>query len=718
MVIPPISRLGFRSEVDNKDEYEASCKSMANEIDELIGKNQVPVHAEEFALIILDHMRRLRCDDAKTKAAVMVLMISANLWNGFSSAESVIPSVNSHLTLFQQVIERFYPFVKLGHIIVSFEAKQESKTLVKDFYISENMPHSPKPKIGLFVVRTEDISKSSCIMHPQEVSFLLNGKSVEKRVNISMDSGPQLPTNVTNLVYPGANLLQAIGCFRDRYPFAIGSYFIVIAFAEVMLLPDKPLLKDYVHSEVTESNSDCDIMEGPSRISLSCPISRTRIKLPVKGHSCKHLQILEEVGSNASDVVISADGSWRVVTENNENVDLVPETTHEHGDPKSLLTSGPTVMDLTRDEDEMDTSGCTQVDEQKPCLSEIRGLSDNTYKTATDYTMLNQSPASVNALPQLPQTFNVFSGQQFMNRPHIVNTRDSAARQSIPMPFLPTSSPQDRLATSTASLHTSMPAAQSSQFQGSHQCLGRTSDLMERWNHIYGNGINQTQFPPIPPLHHHYAMQNQRPPNRSLSPAQQRPMLSSVTHPQTLAVNYGRATDQRPPTMEQFSSREFMNLASANTANWQSQTRMATNLQPQTRMATNWQPQTRMANTTNWQPQTRMANTANWQPQTQMANTENWQPQTRMRGSITPGSTVYDQRIILPTQPVNAQAQTLPPPQTTTYNNNMADEIQAFLAHPSYSNSNNETQPGISSLPVAGGFGALGSFWSMPPETW
>lgn len=66
---------------------------------------------------------------------------------------------------------------------------------------------------------------------------------------------------------------------------------------------------------------DCDIIEGPSRISLSCPIrygdvilnlhlkkllpqlpeplkiyhhhcnSRTRFKLPVKGHACKHLQV-------------------------------------------------------------------------------------------------------------------------------------------------------------------------------------------------------------------------------------------------------------------------------------------------------------------------------------------------------------------------------------------------------------------------------------------
>lgn len=212
------------------------------------------------------------------------------------------------------------------------------------------------------------------------------------------------------------------------------------------------------------------------------------------------------MGRNAEDVVISADGSWRVVTENDENADPVPETTHDHGDPNSLLNSGTTVLDLTRDENEMDTYGGTQVDEQKPCLSGIQGPSNNTHKPATDYT----TSASVIALPQLPQTLNVFSEQQFINIPQIVNIRDSAARQALPMTFSPTSSPQDRLATNTATLRTSMPAAaQSSQFQVTSlgHCLGRTSDLMERWNHIYGNGINQTQLPPVPPLQHQYAMQ-------------------------------------------------------------------------------------------------------------------------------------------------------------------------------------------------------------------
>jgi len=782
-----------------------------------------------------------------------LLAIIDLMWNGFSCPENVTSCVNSPVTLISQVIERFYPCVKLGHILVSFEAKvtlyiiqflapfflmcvlvsfvsfsqPESKMMMKDFHISKKMPHSPKQKVGLFVVRTEDISRSNCIVHPQGVSFLLNGKGIDKRVNISMESGPQLPTNVTALLNLGANLLQAIGCFG-------GSYLIAIAFMDVIPLPNKPLLKDYVHPEVVGSNSDCDIIEGPSRISLSCPISRTRIKLPVKGHVCKHLQcfdfwnyvnmntrrpswrcphcnqsvcytdirvdqklrkILEEVGRNAADVVISADGTWMVETENDEDVELVPETTHDHGDPNSFINLGPTVKNPARDENEMETS--TQVEEHNPCLSEIQGPSNDTHRPASDYTMLNQSHTSTNTLPQLPRTLNAFDGQQFVNLPQVINTRDSPASQALPMTFSPTPSPQDILATNAANFGTSMPAAQSSQFQGSHvtslgNCEGRTSDLMARWNHIYGRV--QTQFPPAPLSHHHYSMQNQSP-----SPAQQRPvpsyiahpqtfhvnygenadqrwMPSSIAHPQTLPVNYGGNTNQRP-IPSSIAHPQTLPVNYRGNTDHRSTPYSITHLQTLLNYGGNADQRPMPSSITNLQtlpatyggyahqrpmsssithPRTSPVNYGGTPDQRPMpssithpqtlpvsyggttdqilnpggamgqfssrefmnltpANTENWRPQSRMRGSVAPG-TGYDHMIIHPTRPVHPQAQTPPAPLSTSYDG--ADEIQAFIGHPSYPVSNNETQAGTSSLPVAEGLGYSGSFWSMPPETW
>ncbi|CAH8356046.1 unnamed protein product [Eruca vesicaria subsp. sativa] len=621
MVFPQSFRLRDHTEV-NSNEFHAYCLSLATRIDAAIWNNEVPGDTQELALT-LNHVGQRRCDD-QTKAVIMTLMMSVksacelgwfperesqqlldlvdSMLKSFTSPENVASSLtpNGPVTLIPQVMEKFYPFLKLGHILVTSEADAESIALAKPFHISKNIvEHSskPRPRVGLFVFRTEDISNSSCIIHPQEVSFSLNGRDVDKRHFKSMDSRPQCPTNLYNLLSPGTNLLQTLGCFG-------GSYFIVIAFLHDIPLPVYPSLKDYVHSEVNESNSACDIPKGPSRISLSCPISRKRIKLPVKGHVCKHLQcfdfwnyvkintkipswccphchqsvcytdirlnqsmikILEEVGNNVTDVVISPDGSWKAV---DENVEAVRETTHQQGDPSSSQNSRPTVFDLTRDENEMESSGTTQ------------------------------SSASMVALPQLPQTLNVYDGQQqFMNFPV------SGAGEVIHMPFLPTSLPQDRIAT-----HISMPAAHSSQYQGLHASplglsLGRTSGMMERWNnHNYGHGITQPQLPSIPsPLHHQY------------------PIPSSITYPQTFPYNYGGTSDQRHMQIpfqrqnpggagEQFSSREFMNLTHDNSANRRPQIRM-------------------------------------------------------MRGSITPGSTRYDHLIIQPTRPVHSQAQTHPPPQ-------------------------------------------------------
>ncbi|KAJ0237729.1 E4 SUMO-protein ligase PIAL1 [Hirschfeldia incana] len=736
MVIPLSSRLSDRTEV-NSNEFQAYCLSLATRIDSAIWNNVVPGDTQELALtlihvclfdlcllflcfvffyhkvsifqcgssstvvfrgVMMVQVGQCRCND-QTKAVIMTLMMSVksacdlgwfpqresqqlldlvdSMLMSFTGPENVASSLtpNGPVSLIPQVFERFYPFLKLTQILVSSAADSESIVLVKNFDCSKNITDQPpRLRVGLFVFRTEDISNSSCIIHPQEVSFSLNGRGVDKRhINNSMDSRPQRPTNIAKLLHAGTNLLQTIGCFG-------GSYFIVIGLIDDIPLPVHPSLKDYVHSEVTEYDSACDIPKGPSRISLSCPISRTRIKLPVKGHICKHRQcfdfwnyikintripswccpychqsvcytdirldqsmikILEEVGSNVTDVAISPDGSWKVVTDNDENV----ETTHHHRDPSSYQNLRPAVVDLTRDENEIETSGSRQI-----------------------------PSASMEApLPQLPETLNVYDRhQQFMNFPV------PAAGEIIHMPFFQTSSPQD---TNTGSSHISMPAAaHSSQYQGLHVShlgvsRGRDSDSMERWNHH-----NYAQLPSMPPpqLPHQYAMQNQRRlPTRSVSPVQERPIPSSVTYPQTLAFNYGGTSDQRRMQMpvqrqnpggagEQISFREFMN--------------------------------------------SNLDNSANRRPQI-----------PTMRGSITPGSTRYDHLIIQPTQrPVQSQAQTLPPPSqpTTAYSyipvQSQAQTLtppQAFLTNPLYPMGTNETQAGSSSsLHLEEGVGPLGSF--------
>uniref|UniRef100_A0A7N0TM84 SP-RING-type domain-containing protein n=1 Tax=Kalanchoe fedtschenkoi TaxID=63787 RepID=A0A7N0TM84_KALFE len=136
----------------------------------------------------------------------------------------------------------------------------------------------------LFVAQTDSTETSSCLITPPQVNFLLNGRGVVGRINISsMDTGPQIPTNVTAMLKFGTNLLQVIGHFS-------GNYVIAIAFMGIVSVGTSDL-KDYVAPVDTSQSLDTDVIVGASRVSLKCPISCKRIITPVKGHACKHVQV-------------------------------------------------------------------------------------------------------------------------------------------------------------------------------------------------------------------------------------------------------------------------------------------------------------------------------------------------------------------------------------------------------------------------------------------
>ncbi|XP_048633489.1 E4 SUMO-protein ligase PIAL2 isoform X1 [Brassica napus] len=429
-------RLAFHIQGGSKSdvkEFQICCISLAKGIDFAIANNEIPKEVENLPSL-LKQVCQYR-NDVYTKTAVMVLMISVKhacklgwfsdsegqelialadqMKNVFGTPENTSLAIQSPGGTLSQIMERFYPFVKLGHVLVSLEVKAGYTILAHDFHISKNMPHSPKERIRLFVVQTDNIYTSACLINPQEVSFMLNGKVVDKRVNISMDSGPQLPTNVTAILKYGTNLLQVMGDSK-------GHYIIVIAFTGTALPPEKPVLKEYIQSGAVESTPDSDIIEGPSRVSLRCPISHSQIKLPVKGQLCKHLQcfdfsnyvyinmrkpswrcphcnqpvsypeirldqnmvkILKEAGHKAADVIIHAGGTWKVGRENNGNEEPVRDVIHYLEDPNSLFNAGPVVLDLTGDDEndaDIELFGNTnKVVDQKPHLADAQGQSNN-----------------------------------------------------------------------------------------------------------------------------------------------------------------------------------------------------------------------------------------------------------------------------------------------------------------------------------------------------
>ncbi|KAB1215410.1 E3 SUMO-protein ligase pli1 [Morella rubra] len=442
-------------------EFFKLCLALARGIDYAVANNEIPSKAQDLPSLLKKVCQRK--SDLLLQAAIMVLMISVKnackmgwfsekdtnelstlaneIGSSFCSLGDVNTGPSDSLSTVGKIMERFYPRMKMGHILASLEVKPGYGVYIIDFHISKNIL-PPQEKIWFFVAQTDSIETSACIISPPQVSFLLNGIGVDRRTNVQMDTGPQFPTNVTGMLQYGTNLLQAIGQFN-------GHYIIAVAFISVDLSPDTPMPPDYIQPAVAAVDSDADIIEGPSRISLHCPISYTRIKTPVKGHSCKHLQcfdfgnfleinlrrpswrcphcnqsvcyldlrldqnmvkassyeflVLREVGENVDEVIISADGSWQAGLKNDDHVEQVQGKTincqkekNERQESMGVLNILPNVFDLTEDNDEMEAVTTREMEDRKPLCADLPAAKNLTSLPELNTTNgVNQNVAAV-----------------------------------------------------------------------------------------------------------------------------------------------------------------------------------------------------------------------------------------------------------------------------------------------------------------------------------
>uniref|UniRef100_A0ACD6ACP3 Uncharacterized protein n=1 Tax=Avena sativa TaxID=4498 RepID=A0ACD6ACP3_AVESA len=243
--------------------------------------------------------------------------------------------------------------------------------------------------MSLIVVQKENLDVSSCIANPLHVSFLVNGKGVDKRNNVSM------------MLKYGANILQAVGYFNANYIIAVASVNNLISF-------DAPKLNDYAQP-VTTDLPDSDILEGPSRVTLKCPISFRRMKTPVKGRLCKHHQcfdydnymemnlkkptwrcsfcntpasfidlridqkmakVLQETGDDITDVLVFPDGSWKAVYDEKSDRHA-GDIVQQNGDTVDTDATPSDVIDLVNRDDDGDTymSLASTPEDLKPVLN-------------------------------------------------------------------------------------------------------------------------------------------------------------------------------------------------------------------------------------------------------------------------------------------------------------------------------------------------------------
>ncbi|XP_050228058.1 E4 SUMO-protein ligase PIAL2 [Mercurialis annua] len=461
---------------NSNTDFTSLCLSLARGIDYAVANNEVPTKAQDLPALLKQVCQHK--NDLVLQAAIMVLMISVKnackigwfspkdsqelatlaneMGSSFCSSGELNISPNDSPSIISTVLSRFYPLMKMGQILASLEVKPGYGAYMVDFHISKTTIPSRQEKIRLFVAQKDNIETSACIISPQQVSFLLNGKGVDKRTNVSMDPGPQMPSNVTGILKYGTNLLQAVGQFN-------GHYIIAVAFMSVTSSPKVPELLFHIESSAVTEDPDSDVIEGPSRVSLNCPISCTRIITPVKGYSCKHLQcfdfrnfidinsrrpswrcphcnqhvcypnirldqnmdkVLKEVGDNVAVVIISADGSWKAVLETDDNSN---NTQKEVIDCQNDMPEEFAItVDLTEDDDMMDVISITDLEDRKPSQATLQRqpVTNNSIEpppsnTASAVDQNVASPAGDNFWSEmylLSGTSTAGSGQQYFNQ--------------------------------------------------------------------------------------------------------------------------------------------------------------------------------------------------------------------------------------------------------------------------------------------------------------
>ncbi|KAF8698135.1 hypothetical protein HU200_035650 [Digitaria exilis] len=328
-----------------------------------------------------------------------ILKMVNELSGNFCTSSGQEASESTVLEIISQIMPRYYPRLKFERLITSIEAKVGYDVLMVDFFIERHLARDEK--IRLIVVQKENLDASSCITSPPHVSFLVNGKGVDKRTNVSMDVGPQFPSDITKMLKYGANIIQAVGYFN-------ANYIIAVAFVNSMASFSAPKLDVYAQ-HTTVCPADSDVLEGPSRVSLNCPISFRRIKTPIKGRLCKHYQcfdydnymemnsrkpnwrcpccntpsnftdlridqmmtkILEKTGDDVIDVLVSADGSWKAAPAHDEKSDRNRgDTIQQTGDAIETDSSSSDVIDLIDGDADLPMDWASTLEDTKPLLN-------------------------------------------------------------------------------------------------------------------------------------------------------------------------------------------------------------------------------------------------------------------------------------------------------------------------------------------------------------
>ncbi|XP_027161787.1 E4 SUMO-protein ligase PIAL2-like [Coffea eugenioides] len=479
------------------------CFSLAKGIDHAVANNEVPRRccdlppllkqvygspnnlAVQVGLMMLTMSIQCACklewfSDQETDD---LLKLAKETMKSFSDPEYILIEPAHASYWVSAVMSRFYPNMKVERLLFSVQLQSGYRFCVANFPIRRGTISPKQEKVHLLVVHVDNLATSACIITPAEANFLLNGQGVEGRTIVSMDKGPQLPTNVTGKLKFGVNCLQAIGQFKGNYLVVIAVMTTTQSFNLLELQDVKP---------IALTNSETQTMQMSSRISLNCPISKSRIKMPAKGKLCKHFQcfdydnfleinskrpswecphckqpvcyvdicidpnfvkVLSEAEEKVVNVIMSANGAWKEDKDHPSQMSGDSQVGHQNDESRSTTDRSTSLQNYN----EIVSAAGTSVPTQKPPLNvlcsafNIKGPANNgSHHNSVQLLQKDGPPHAQSSGANISSTRLSFKQQiqqhwslSNLNTGEALSNTESVVCSSVPAPM----EPGERIAT-------------------------------------------------------------------------------------------------------------------------------------------------------------------------------------------------------------------------------------------------------------------------------
>ncbi|MCO5600674.1 hypothetical protein L7F22_054789 [Adiantum nelumboides] len=272
--------------------------------------------------------------------------------------------------------------------------------------INKTLEEEQRRRVRALHVRVTGLKDSNKV--DQEVKSLMSMMGVEKPLHTGAwrvgrkNEGNGESSKKRALILRFPSMEEKKGFLKKRPLFKkTGNYLIAITLTTSRTNFISPLELQIFNHDGMKAETDEELVEGPSRVSLLCPISHKRITSPVKGVSCKHhqcfdyntfmeinsrrpswrcpycnrnvsfpdlrldlqmLKILKESDDTAVDVMVLEDGSWKMLSNevmqtsstpkrDGSSPNLSGDTSAEEGEFR-LEKNNPNYIELSDTEDQ------------------------------------------------------------------------------------------------------------------------------------------------------------------------------------------------------------------------------------------------------------------------------------------------------------------------------------------------------------------------------